>query len=152
MRRQPEESWESIRVRESTKGELLHDVLTRRVWVWEKGQREAHCWHLLAQMDPRWRGEYKYSLNNAPEHTSKKTPAYMQGHRYWIERALEDAKGQCGMADYQLRGWNGWHHHMALVMMAMLFMLSEGLCYKDDYPPAELWRHRGPAGKAAPPA
>jgi len=35
------------------------------------------------------------------------------------------------MADYQVRPWNGWHHHMALVMMAMLFMLTERLRLKN---------------------
>ena len=38
------------------------------------------------------------------------------------------------MADYQVRLWNGWHHHMALVMMAMLFMLTERLQMKDQCP------------------
>ncbi len=38
------------------------------------------------------------------------------------------------MADYQLRGWIGWHHHMALVMMAMLFMLTERISNKEQYP------------------
>jgi hypothetical protein len=40
----------------------------------------------------------------------------------------------CGMADYQLRLWNAWHHHMALVMMAMLFMLSEKLRMQEQRP------------------
>ena len=39
------------------------------------------------------------------------------------------------MADYQVRKWNAWHHHMAaLVMMVMLFMLTERIRYKDSYP------------------
>lgn len=58
----------------------------------------------------------------------------MQSQRFWIERAFEDRKGECGMADYQLRGWVVWHHHMALVMMAMLFMLTERIANKEEYP------------------
>ena len=38
------------------------------------------------------------------------------------------------MADYEVRLWNAWHHHMALVMMAMLFMLIEKLQTKDECP------------------
>jgi hypothetical protein len=30
--------------------------------------------------------------------------------------------------------WNAWHHHMALVMMAMLFMLSEKLRMQEQCP------------------
>ena len=29
------------------------------------------------------------------------------------------------MANYQVRRWDAWHHHMALVMLAMLFVLRE---------------------------
>jgi hypothetical protein len=60
--------------------------------------------------------------------------SWMQRQRYWVERCFEDGKGQCGMADYQVRLWNGWHHHMALVMMAMLFMLTERLQMKEQCP------------------
>lgn len=58
----------------------------------------------------------------------------MQGQRYWIECAFEDAKGCCGMADYQVRSWKGWHAHMAMVMMAMSFMLDEKFINEDDHP------------------
>jgi len=48
----------------------------------------------------------------------------MQSSRYWVERAFQDAKGYCGMAEYMVRSWNAWHYHMALVMLAMLSLLS----------------------------
>jgi len=38
------------------------------------------------------------------------------------------------MADYQVRKWRAWHHHMALVMMAMLFMLTERIRHKETHP------------------
>jgi hypothetical protein len=38
------------------------------------------------------------------------------------------------MADYQVRKWRAWHHHMALVLMAMLFMLEERLRAEDVHP------------------
>ncbi len=47
----------------------------------------------------------------------------MSCSRYWIERAFEDGKGIAGLADYQVRGWTGWHHHMALSLLAMLTLL-----------------------------
>ncbi|TFH44075.1 MAG: IS701 family transposase, partial [ANME-2 cluster archaeon] len=28
------------------------------------------------------------------------------------------------MADYQVRGWTGWHHHMVMVLLKMLFILE----------------------------
>ena len=58
----------------------------------------------------------------------------MQGQRYWVERSFQDAKGDCGMADYQVRKWSGWHHHMAMVMIAMLFMAEERAAQQADTP------------------
>jgi len=58
----------------------------------------------------------------------------MESQRFWIERSFEDAKSQVGMAQYQVRGWMAWHHHMALVMMAMLFMTKHRMLHKDDVP------------------
>src|SRR5271155_4350029 len=49
----------------------------------------------------------------------------MQGQRYWVERAFEDGKGECGLADYQALGWRSWHHHVTMVMLAMLFILEQ---------------------------
>ena len=42
-----------------------------------------------------------------------------------IERNFRDGKSEVGMADYQTRSWPAWHHHMALVMMALLFLMQE---------------------------
>jgi hypothetical protein len=67
----------------------------------------------------------KYTLSNADEQTSVNKLAQMQAQRFWIERAFQDAKSHVGMADYQARMWPPWHHHMALVMMAMQFMLDQ---------------------------
>ena len=73
-------------------------------------------------------------MSNAPEATPPERLAFMQGQRYWVERSLQDGKGEVGLGDYQARKWSSWHHHMALVMMAMLFMLKTRLSHKDDYP------------------
>jgi SRSO17 transposase len=132
--RQPESSWRRVKIRRGTKGDLIYEVLTARVWLWKKGDATAHCWHLIVRRDAVRHNDYKYSLSNAPARTSRKRLGFMQGQRFWIERALEDAKSECGMADYQMRCWTGWHHHMALIMMAQLFMLTEKLHNKEQYP------------------
>jgi SRSO17 transposase len=31
---------------------------------------------------------------------------------YRIEECFRRAKGECGLADYQVRNWRGWHHHV----------------------------------------
>jgi SRSO17 transposase len=50
--------------------------------------------------------------------------AFTQGQRYFFELSFHDAKSYFGMGQYQVRSWQSWHCHMALVMMAMLFRLE----------------------------
>ncbi len=40
---------------------------------------------------------------------------------------MQNGTQDVGLGDYQVRRWRGWHHHMALVMMAMLFTLEQRL-------------------------
>jgi hypothetical protein len=79
-------------------------------------------------------GEIKVSWTNAPKATSIEELAYMQGQRHWIERAFQDCKSQLGMADYEVRKWRGWHHHMAMVALAALFLLKERVEHEDSAP------------------
>jgi len=58
----------------------------------------------------------------------------MQCRRYWVERALEDAKGEAGLDQYQIKGWTGWHHHMTMTLLAMLFLLQLTLNFRQKAP------------------
>lgn len=127
----PEEEWQRVRLRKTTKGHLLIDVLHAYIWVWDGKEPSAQRWRLIVRREVASPQEIKYSLSNAPEEISIQRLAYMQAQRYWIERTFQDSKTHCGMGDYQVRGWYGWHHHMAMVLMAMLFMLQERLRHKE---------------------
>ena len=37
---------------------------------------------------------------------------------------MQDAKGLAGLDEYQVIGWRGWHHHMTMALLAMLFLLQ----------------------------
>lgn len=54
--------------------------------------------------------------------------------RYWVERSFEDAKSEVGMDEYQVRTWRAWHHHIALTMLALLFMLQQRVRHHEDMP------------------
>jgi SRSO17 transposase len=118
------DAWQRLTVREGTKGPMEVEALHGRVWLHQKGDEHARCWHLIVTRQPN---RLKYSLSNAAPDTSIERLAYMQGQRYFVERALEDAKQQGGLGEYQVRGWRAWHHHVTLVMMAMLFLTRERL-------------------------
>lgn len=131
---QPESDWRKVIIRESTKGTLAVEVLHHRVWLWDKEEQAAHCWHLIVRREIASPREIKYSLSNADEATTTERLAYQQAQRFWVEQSLRNAKSECGMGDYQLQSWRGWHHHMAMVMLAMLFMFEARREHKPDLP------------------
>jgi SRSO17 transposase len=121
-----------IMVRQTTRGALKYRIWVCKVWTCDRIGHKARQRLLVARLEGD--GTYKYSLSNAPEGTALERLAYMQGQRFWIEQAFADAKGSLGMAQYEVRGWTGWHHHMTLVCMAMLFTLRERIACKEDAP------------------
>jgi SRSO17 transposase len=65
-----------------------------------------------------------YYLSNASLDTPPKELLRAQSQRFFIEHSFREAKSECGMADYQARRWDVWHHHMALVMLGTLFLIK----------------------------
>jgi SRSO17 transposase len=45
--------------------------------------------------------------------------------RWRIERDYLDLKQECGLGDYEGRGWRGFHHHVSLSIAAYGFLISE---------------------------
>ena len=131
---QPPELWQKVAVRPGTKGEVRVAALHGRVWLWDGREETARFWHVVVIREVSSPETIKYVLSNAAAETSLARLVQMQRQRFWIERSFEDGKSESGLADYQVRGWRAWHHHMALVMMAMLFMLEEKLLHKQSHP------------------
>jgi len=117
------DGWELIKVRKTERG--YKKVYFKAIKVWRR-QNELPCekplW-LLISKDAKTE-EVKHSLCNAAEDTSLEILAEMQSSRYWVERAFQDAKENCGMDEYMVRSWNAWHRHMTMVMLAMLILIS----------------------------
>jgi SRSO17 transposase len=128
------DAWKTRTLRDTTRGKLKVRICSLPVYVWDRESETAKGWTLIVTESLEGTPDTKISLTNAPKDTTLKRLGWMQRQRYWVERVFEDGKSECGMADYQVRKWSAWHHHMALVMMAMLFMLSERIRHKDTYP------------------
>lgn len=131
---QPATAWQSVTLREGTKGPLRVEVLHRRVWWWDGQEARARPWHLIVRREIDDPTEIKYGLGNAPADTPAPRLAFMQGQRYRIERALQQGKQDVGLGDYQVRGWRGWHHHMTPVMMGIFAQTHESDYSKTDKP------------------
>jgi SRSO17 transposase len=57
--------------------------------------------------------------------TSLKEWVRIASCRTGIEYSFQMAKGEVGMAEFETRSFVGWHHHMTLTMMALLFLVEE---------------------------
>ena len=77
---------------------------------------------------------FLYQYSNAPSETPLERLAEMSHSRYWMERAIQDAKGEAGLGEYELRSWRGWHHHITMTILAMLFLLKLQLDWKPKAP------------------
>ena len=125
-------SGQAVRLRGGENGPVRVRVWAQQVWVWPAGQAAPRCWWLVVRPEPD--GTNKYTLCNAPARTSLARLARLQGQRHFIERGLQDGKSELGMSQYQARKWRAWHHHMALVGLAMFFVFTERLRQKERHP------------------
>jgi SRSO17 transposase len=90
-----------------------------------------------------------YHRSNAPSEVGTETVARARGTRWTIEEDFQTGKGECGLDEYETRGWVGWHHHTALAMVAAAFLVAQKRRSGDKRGPAD-----GPrgAGRPRPPA
>ena len=126
--------WKTIEYRQGTKGKLVREGVLKKVWIWKKGTAEIEEAELLISRKPD-QTEVKFSLCNDPKNElSVDTALFRQMQRYWIERAFQEIKEQIGLHQYQVRGWKAWHHHIALTMMALHFILETQLENAENLP------------------
>ena len=95
--------------------------------------------------------EPRYYLSNAPGDTPLETLAYVGGSRWRIETEFETEKSDVGLDEYETRTWAGWHHHIALCLLAGAFLLSLQQAWGEkDAPDQQAPSLPGGAGDAAP--
>jgi SRSO17 transposase len=126
--------WQRIEYREGTKGRLVREAVLKKVWVWKKGTSEIEEAELLISRKVD-QTEVKYSLCDEPKgELSVELALFRQMQRYWIERGFQEIKEQIGLHQYQVRGWKAWHHHIALTMMALHFILETQIENAENLP------------------
>jgi hypothetical protein len=127
--------FKEVKLRKGTKGWIKARVHIARVWVWDGQEQKARERTLIIRKGIKKRDEIKYALSNFTlEERTAQQFAFMQGQRFWIERAFEDMKGELGMADYQVRKFNAWYHHQVLVMQALEFINRKRIQYQEKIP------------------
>ena len=117
----PQSAWQTLQLRDGAKGPLMFEFAAVRVWQVRHRKPGPPSW-LVIRRSLEANPETKYSLSNADADVPLATLAAVTGVRWRVEELFEDGKGFLGMRDYQARAWTSWHHHMALVAVAHLFV------------------------------
>ena len=130
----PPEAWCRLAVREGEKGTVWAEYLHARVWVWDGTEAQAHCWPLLVRREVGAREISHYGRSNAPAHVPWCDLARAQAQRFFIEHSFREAQSEVGLADYQVRRWDAWHHHVALVMLGTLFLVKQKVEGRQHWP------------------
>lgn len=127
--------WQLVKVRKGQKGWITRKVHVATVWVWDGKEAQARRRTVVISKTLGAKPKTKYSFSNGTrEDVTVQDYAYFQAQRYWVERCFDDAKNELGLSDSQVRKWQGWHHHHALVMLASLFLLKERLSKTETVP------------------
>jgi SRSO17 transposase len=69
--------------------------------------------------------EYWFYLSNADASVALTELLRVAKARHLVEECLQRAKGEAGLAQYEVRSWVGWHHHMTLSLLATWFLTLE---------------------------
>jgi SRSO17 transposase len=147
----PAGAWQAVEVRDGEKGPVV--VHAARTLVQARADnRASDVAELLVvfrerQGDGTWK--HDYLLSNAPLDTPLAEFARVFKAQHRIEECLKRAKGEAGLADYQVRTWAGWHHHQALSLVATWFLTQEARRGKKADPGVD--RAAGPGGDRAAP-
>ena len=67
-------------------------------------------------------GELAYYVCYGPAGTALEEMARVAGTRWAIEECFEEAKGQVGLDQYEVRRWDGWYRHITLSMLAQAYL------------------------------
>lgn len=125
----PKSAWTECNVRDGAKGPLVVEVARCRVLTrTERSQpheEEALLVFRAKQEDGTWK--HDYALSNAAAETPLAEFARVFKAEHRIEECFQRGKSEAGLADYEVRGWRGWHHHQTLSIIGAWFLTRETL-------------------------
>jgi SRSO17 transposase len=123
----PETAWQTIEVRDGEKGPLAVQMARTLVQARDEGRASDVAEWLVVFRERQGDGSWKhdYLLSNAVVTTPAAEFARVFKAEHRIEESLKRAKSEAGLADYQVRTWEGWHHHQTLSLIATWFLSQE---------------------------
>jgi SRSO17 transposase len=108
--------WRRASAGDGSKGPREYDWAVRAF-----GPVDERGWQLwLVVRRHRARPEERaYFFARGPAATPAAALIRVAGARWRVEECLELAKGDCGLDEYEVRSWVGWHRHVTLSLFAL---------------------------------
>lgn len=124
----PTAAWTRIDVRDGSKGPLLVEIASvPRVQTKDNRRCMPYAETLvcLRYQDEHNHRHEEFYLSDAPAATSAAEFARVISAERRVEEGIRRAKSEAGLADYEVRNWNAWHHHQTLSLIATWFLVQE---------------------------
>jgi SRSO17 transposase len=111
----PADAWVPLSAGDGAKGPRDDDW----AWVPIRPLREpGKGYWLLARRSRSDATDLAYYVGYGPAATPLTELVRVAGTRWAIEACLEEAKGEVGLDEYEVRRWDGWHRHVTLCLLA----------------------------------
>jgi SRSO17 transposase len=120
----PQVVWQRMVVAEGSQGPRTYEYAEVTVWFSEEGIPSGPE-RLLIRRTLSQKAEIKYHRTNTPAAIPLRKVAEVAGTRWSVEEDFQTGKGDCGLDEYETRGWVGWHHHTALAMLALWLLVLQ---------------------------
>jgi SRSO17 transposase len=111
--------WQRRSAGEGAKGPRLYDWAAIRI---ERLLPEGTGFWLLARRSISDPTQVAYYYVFGPASTTLDDMVEVAGKRWTIEEALEAAKGEVGLDEYEVRRWQSWYRHVTLALLAHAFL------------------------------
>ena len=114
-----ESDWARLSAGDGSKGPRIYGW----TWVAIRPLREpGKGYWLLVRRSIAQPEELAYYVCYGPGETTLEELVKVAGIRWSIEDCFEEAKGQVGLDQYEVRKWEGWYRHATLVMLAHAYL------------------------------
>jgi SRSO17 transposase len=117
-----EEGWKRLSAGEGSKGPRLYDWL--RLPLNPPLQEDFQRWLLVRRSIEDPEDLSAYTVFSRAQNTTLEVLAKVAGSRWRVEIGFEEAKGEVGLAHYEVRSWDGWYRHITLSLFAHAFLAS----------------------------
>jgi SRSO17 transposase len=112
----PAEAWHRLSCGSGSKGPRWYDWAVTRINCLEP---ETYLRWVLIRRSVSDPTEVAYFACGGPPGTTLPELVGVAGKRWVIEECFELAKGECGLDEYEVRSWTGWHRHVTLSLFAL---------------------------------